>query len=313
VLRERFVTADVVAAVVLALTAAMLYALSNVLELNEAEQVDEAHALRFSLLLLLARRRMWVVGFISDGGGFVVSAAALAYGSVAFVTPILALGLLFSLLLGSLIHRRPVTRGDWLAAFVLCASLAMFLSMVSPEDGRDTMPADRAGVAVPAVVAAITLCLLCARVFRGPPRSALLAIAAGIAFAMSAVLTKAFVHYLGDGILAWWDHWEPYGMACFVIGGFLLIQSSFQLGNLGPSVAGVEATEPVVAVILGVSLLDESIAVETLPQVVVVVVSLTAVVCAIVALAQTRGSLAGIQRQASAPGPRTEVLAIEPD
>jgi drug/metabolite transporter (DMT)-like permease len=254
---------------------------------------------------------MWVVGFISDGGGFIASAAALAYGSVAFVAPILALGLLFSLLFGSLIHRRPVTRGDWLAAAVLCASLAIFLNMVSPLDGRDTMPSDRALVAVPAIVAAIALCLACARAFRGPPRSALLAVAAGIAFAMSAVLTKGFVHYLGDGILAWWNHWEPYGMACCIIGGFLLIQSSFQLGNLGASVAGVEATEPVVAVILGATLLDETIAVETLPQVAVVVVSLTAVVGAILALARARGSLADIGPGAPELGPGTDGFAIE--
>jgi drug/metabolite transporter (DMT)-like permease len=285
------VTAEVAVTVALALTAALLYALSNVLELSEAEKVDQSHALRFSLIVLLARRPAWVLGFISDGGGFIASAAALALGSVAFVAPFLALGLLFSLLLGSLIHRRPVTRGDWLAAFVLCIALAIFLNRVSPDDGRDIVPTDRWRVAMPAIAVTIAVCLACARAVRGPPRGAMLAIAAGVAFATSAVLTKAFVHYLGDGVLAWWNNWEPYGMACFIIGGFLLIQSSFQLGHLGASVAGVEATEPVVAVALGVLLLDENVAIETLPQVAVVVAALAAVVCAIIALAQRRGTV----------------------
>jgi drug/metabolite transporter (DMT)-like permease len=286
----------VAATVVLALGAAVLYALSNVLELSEAEKVDDVHALRFSLLLQLVRRRTWLLGLVSDAGGFVMSAAALALGSVAFVAPILAMGLLVSLLLGSLIHRRPVRAGGWPAAFVLCTALAIFLKEVSPDGGRDTIPSDRWAIAVPAIVATIAACLACAHAFRGPPRSALLAVAAGISFAMSAVLTKGFVHYLGHGVLAWWDHWEPYGMTCFIIGGLLLIQSSFQLGNLGASVAGVEATEPVVAVVLGATLLDEHVAVETVTQLVMVVASLTLMVGAIIALAYTRGSLAAAAR-----------------
>ena len=38
---------------------------------------------------------------------------------------------------------------------------------------------------------------MCARGVRGPPRGALLGIAAGISFGVAAVLTKALVYYLG--------------------------------------------------------------------------------------------------------------------
>src|SRR4051812_41424818 len=90
----------------LALLAAFLDALSNVLEIAEAEQVSETHALRASLITSLARRPKWLIGLLCDAGGFFAMAGALSLGAVAFVQPILAMALLMSLLLGSLLQRR---------------------------------------------------------------------------------------------------------------------------------------------------------------------------------------------------------------
>ena len=50
--------------IVLALVAAFLDALSNVLEIAEAEQIAEAHSLRPSLITNLARRPRWLVGLV---------------------------------------------------------------------------------------------------------------------------------------------------------------------------------------------------------------------------------------------------------
>jgi hypothetical protein len=106
------------------------------------------------------------------------------------------------------------------------------------------------------------------------------------------VLTKAFMHYLGEGIFAWVWHWEPYAMALVIIAGFVVMQTSFQTGYLAPSVAGLQAPGPVVAVVLGIGLLDETVSVDTFVQAFAVVVSLTAVVISIIVLAQAESRLA---------------------
>jgi drug/metabolite transporter (DMT)-like permease len=278
--------------VVLALIAAFLDALSNVLEIAEAEQVSETHSLRPSLITVLARRPRWLVGLALDGGGFVAMAAALSLGAVAFVQPILALALLMSLMLGSLLHHRNVRPVDWVAALVLCGGLATFLYEVPPRGGRDLVPVARWVIAGPAIAGAVFACVVGAQVSRGPARGLLLGIAASIAFATSAVLTKAFVHYLGEGIFAWAPHWEPYAMAVVIITGFIAMQSSFQTGHLAASVAGLQAPGPVVAVVLGVGLLDETVSVDTVAQIAMVVVSLSAVVASIIVLAQAESRLA---------------------
>ena len=148
-----------------------------------------------SLITSLARRPRWLVGLACDALGFAAMAAALGLGSVAFVQPILALALLMSLWLGSLLHGRIFRRNDWVAAFVLCGGLATFLYEVPPRGGRDLAPPADWVIAGPAIAGAMLLCVAAARVAQGPPR-ALLGVAASIAFSTSAVLTKAFMHYL---------------------------------------------------------------------------------------------------------------------
>ena len=63
------------------------------------------------------------------------------------------------------------------------------------------------------------------------------------------------------------------------------MQSSFQTGHLAASVAGLNAPGPIVAVILGAKLLDETISVDTAFQTFVVVASLLAIVLSILMLA----------------------------
>jgi hypothetical protein len=286
----------VVLTILLALTAAFLDALSNVLEIAEAERVSADQSMKASLLLTLARRRMWLIGLGCDALGFFAMAGALGLGAVAFVQPILALALLISLLLGSLLQHRTVRRIDWTAALVLCGGLAVFLLEVPPRGGRDLVPVTRWVIAGPAIAGAGFACLAAAAVARGPARALLLGVAASIAFATSAVLTKAFMHYLAQGVFAWVPHWEPYAMAAVIIAGFVAMQSSFQTGYLAASVAGLQAPGPVVAVVLGAGLLDETISVDTVAQVLLVVVSLTAVVLSIVVLAQAESRHAILRR-----------------
>ena len=99
-------TGPVTTSIGFALLAAFLYALSNVLEQGEAEQVPDEYALRPRLVVRLAGRPRWVMGFASDVGGYIASAVALSVGAVVFVQPIQSMGLLMTLFLGSAIQRR---------------------------------------------------------------------------------------------------------------------------------------------------------------------------------------------------------------
>lgn len=280
-------------AVLLAVLAAFLYALSNVLELAEAEKVPDEYALRPGLVGRLIRRPIWLLGLLSDVGGYLAQAGALALAAVAFVEPILALGIVMALFLGAVISERRIQSGDWVAAIVLSAGLAMFLYEVSPTGGRDVAPTNGWLIGGTALAAVVFVCIGWATALRGPARAAVLGIAAGISFGASAVLTKALVHYLGDGVLAWAGHWEPYVLAITSIGGVIVAQSAFQTGALAASVGTTEAMGPITAAAPGFGLLDERLSVHGAAPLSAVVVSVAMILWAITALARAEERVLG--------------------
>ena len=277
---------EVALAIVLALVTAFLYALSNVLELTEAEQVPDEYALRVGLMTRLVRRPRWLLGLLCDVFGYISQAAALALAAVVFVEPILALAIVISLILGAAMTKRRLRPGDWVCAAVLSAGLALFLYEVPPTGGNEFIPTDRAVIAGPITFAVIVACIAGAKPSRGAPRAALLGVAAGICFAAAAVLTKGVVHYLGDGIFAWIPHWEPYALALVSIGGVIIGQSAFQTGALAASVGSTESTAPIAAAILGLVLLDESVFFDSADQIAAVVISVCMILFGIAALAR---------------------------
>jgi hypothetical protein len=280
-------------AVLLSVVTAFLYALSNVLELLEAEQVPDQYAMKAGLMTRLVRRPRWLLGLLSDFGGYLCQAAALALAAVVFVEPILASGVLIAMLLAAAFTHRHIRTVDWVGAVVLSVGLAVFLYEVSPTGGIDIASMDRWLTVGPLVVAIVCVCLVAARSAHGPKRAALLGTAAGISFGVSALLTKALMHYLGDGILAWVPHWEPYALAVTAIGGVVIAQSAFQTGALAASVGSTESIAPMSAAVLGLVLLNEHVTTDTATQAFAVTLSVAAILWAILALARAEEHLLG--------------------
>jgi drug/metabolite transporter (DMT)-like permease len=275
------------AAFVLALAAAFMFALSNVLEQREAEQLPDDQSLRAGLIVRLVRRPLWLMGFGADVSGYVCHAAALAFGSLVFVQPLLVTGLLFALLLRAAITGRPLHRRELLAAIVLAAGLAVFLLVVSPHGGRSQAPIGRWVIAGPVIVVTIAVCVVAGQRVAGARRALLLGLAAGVSFGVSAALTKTFVHLLGQGVFTMLQHWEPYALAVATLGGLLLAQSSFQAGSLSASIAALEVAEPVVAAAIGVGLLDEHVRTHNAVYQLAIVLALIGMFVGVLALARS--------------------------
>jgi hypothetical protein len=287
------VSSRVAIATALSLATALFYAISNVLELLEAEKVPDEYAMRPTLLLRLIKRPRWLLGLLSDFGGYICHAAALGLATVVFVEPILATGILMSMFIGSAFVHRPVLRADWIAAGVLSGGLALFLYEVSPTGGRELARTREWLIAGPSAVAAIAVCMALGRATRGRPRAAFLGVAAGISFGISALLTKALVHYLGNGIFDWVPHWEPYALAVSAIGGVIVAQSALQTGALGAAVAAIEAMSVISGSLYGLFLLNERVGAHSFFEISAVVISIAAILGGIVRLSQAEERLIG--------------------
>ena len=108
---------------------------------------------------------------------------------------------------------------------------------------------------------------------------------AGILFGTSALLTKAFVHYLGGGIFNWVPHWEPYTLAVTAISGLVFSQSAFQTGSLASAVSAEQLLQPLAGVALGITMLDEHIDLKGAVPTVLLLIAFGAMIWGVLALA----------------------------
>jgi hypothetical protein len=284
-------------AVVFALCAAVLYGAGNALEHRVVNETDVDPHLHVGLLAKLARSPLWVLGMFGDVAAYGFQAAALAYGALIFVQPLLVCGLLVALPLSAHWTGRRLEPREFLIAGLLCIALAIFLIEASSSGGTSRAPVSewlRVGGAVAVVV---VIAVIVATRTRGRLRAALLGFAAGGLFGLTAALTKTFVDQIQYGVPYTARHWEVYALAVLSITGILFTQHGFQNVSLSASLPALEATEPVVAATLGVVLLDEHINGQSFAANVEIGLAIVTVLLCVITLAALAGRGAPSMRE----------------
>jgi drug/metabolite transporter (DMT)-like permease len=237
-----------------------MYAFASVLQQRGAAAQPADQALRLSLLARLLRNPGWVLGLSCDVMGYLLQFIALGHGTLVVVQPLLVCGLLFALPLGAAWAGRRLRVRDWVAAVLVCAGLAVFLTVASPQPGHDNVrPA--VWIMLLASAAGLTLALVALSRGRLPwQRAVLLSAAAGVVYGATAALTKTSSHLLDRGPILLLAHWQPYALLVAGIGGMVIAQSAFQAGSLDSSLPTMSVVDPVVSIVIGAVAFGESIA-----------------------------------------------------
>ena len=246
-------------AALLALGAAFFIAIGDVIHQRSAHEVTDEPVSHIGLFTRLLRDRQWWLGSLVAAAGFALQAAALGLGSVLLVQALLVTSLLFALPINARLTHRRVSRWEWTWAALLAASVAVIVLVGNPTAGHSRASLDT-WIAVAVVMGpALVLCVLGARVWSGATSAVLLAVVSGALGALVAVLTKGVVDRLDDGIWALLRTPELYAWALVAIAGTAWQQSSFRAGSLTASLPTMTVAEPVVASVLGIVVLGETL------------------------------------------------------
>ena len=263
----RYIASSVVIVIVMiaaALAAAVLYGAGAAAEQRQAAEAPQSSAGRPRLLLLLARKPLWLLGIAAQIGGFAAHAVALRSGHLDTVQMLVALELVVAVVIVRIWSGRPLSRGAWVAALTVVAAIAAFLAVTShhghglahPAVQPDYLMAAGMGTIVTGcgALAALAAGLRAA----GKRRAVLLAVAAGLADACSAVVTLAFAHVASHGLAALGTSWTVYALAIVGAGNVLLTQTAYQTGKPMITLPIIAAITPVASVAIGVGLLGEA-------------------------------------------------------
>jgi drug/metabolite transporter (DMT)-like permease len=251
------------AAVACALVAAACYALSTAAQYRAARQETRYRTLDPRLLLRLLHRPLWLAGWVPDLAATGLQAAALRFGPIALVQPLLASGLFLAILLEAALSRRRPRRRDLLAVALSATGLAGFLAAAQPGEGV-TDPTRSAWLAVLAGCAGVVAgCLGAARFLAGSARAALVGVAAGVLYGLTAALLKTVITALTTAPVRVFTTWQVYALILAGLAGLVLNQDAFQPGPLAAPLTALTLADPVASVAIGVTAFHERLATGT--------------------------------------------------
>lgn len=229
-------------ALALAVLSTCCYATAAVLQEREAAG---------RLLAQLVRRPWWWLAVAATGAGAVLHIAALASGPLSLVQPLGVLTLVLALPLGARLGGRAVASEQWRAAAAVALGLAALLTVAPHHAPAAHLPTPSILIASIAVGTAVAVILLIA--CRLPSRAVPVAHAAAAAtcFGFASAMARA-------AVTAAAPVWLVAALAVLsAVGGLGLAQLAYRSGGLGAPLATQILVDPLVAVLLGITLLGE--------------------------------------------------------
>ena len=247
-------------AALIALCAALASAIGDVIRQRSAQEITDKEVGHLELFGLSVRDPRWWLGGTGAIANYSLQAAALALGSVILVTALQVTSLLFALPIYARLAHHRVTRWEWTWAVLLAGSLAVLVTVGDPGAGTARGPVG-SWLAVAAVMGPVlVLCVLGARIWASSTAApVLLAVVAGSSLALFAVLTKGAVGAASGGFGAFLRAPESYCLLPAALAGMIFQQSAFRAGALTASLPTVTVAKPVVASMLGVLVLNETL------------------------------------------------------
>lgn len=255
---------------VYALLAACANATSSVLQRKAGRRIPKQQNLSLRLVRSLTHEPVWFGGMLAVIVGFLLQAAALGSGQLSVVEPILVIELPATLILASWVFRNRLHGREWGSAAAMTAGLAGLLYFLSPSGGHPEAVRWYGWV----LGIAINLAFIGAMVAwgrRGPagkgPRggqgsasqAAVLAVAAGAGFGLTAALIKGMTAAYARGWTVLFTSWQLYAMIASGGLAMFLVQSAMNAGRLVAAQPGLTLTDPIVSILWGVLIFGERV------------------------------------------------------
>ncbi len=243
-----------------AIAAAVSNALASLLQRRGAGAIPESKSMRFSLIVAVLRRPIWLLGLLSMCGSFVFQAAALAHGDLSLVQPLLLAELPITLLLAPLFFDVTAGRRAWFGVVGMSAGLAAVLVAAAPGGGQQTASIAAMLFTVAATGGLIVCLVLLALRMEGSARAAIFGTAAGAGFALTAALMKEAMDELtARGVVGMFESWSLYAMMFAGLVSLFLWQNALQAGTLIAAQPGITLTDPILSTLIGVMVFNEHV------------------------------------------------------
>lgn len=208
------------------------------------------------------RSPRWMAGLVLLGLGTVFNVAALSMAPVTVVQPIGVLGLVITTVLHSRHMKTRINAATWRAIGLCMGGATVFvLTALRVTDPALTIADSASDVVTYLLTAVIGVVFLGMLMLRDHHKAVFYLFAAGTLYGFVAVQVKVVSVQLRTGSGAWWQNVELDNVVGLLIAAALggwLVQSAYAAGPPELVMAGLTVVDPMVGVVLGLSVLGEA-------------------------------------------------------
>ena len=266
-----------------------MFALATALQHKSAQKAASEKSLRPALLFFLILDPVWLVGIGADIFGLFFQFAALVNGSVLVVQAILAIGLIFSLLFSAVLHNIRLRGSEVVLSAITALALVGFLSVGVPDRSVDYSTLRNWIMATVLTAGLAGGLIFWARNGEKVKRTLLLGASAGILHGFTVSLSKVVAqNFVAHGVLRILLDPHLWILAVMGCADILVVQSAYQAGPLRVSLPVISVIEPIVAILVGIFVLGETLS-ETVVGASIACVSLAVMLLGVWGLARMVG------------------------
>lgn len=209
-------------------------------------------------MLKLAKNKRWLAGMSLIGLALVFQIAALSLAPLIVVQPIGAVALVITSLLNAKISRTPLNRATILAISLCMLGVGLFVTRASAI-AKGVPITDPLLLQVTATLSAIIL------VFafflwrsKGKAKALTYIMGAGVLYGFVATLTKVVIQRIQQGQFEWLTVTCAAVLVVAVIMGGWFVQNAYASGPPDLVIAGLTVIDPLVAVLIAATILQEA-------------------------------------------------------
>ncbi|MFI8632066.1 DMT family transporter [Microbacterium sp. NPDC077663] len=209
-------------------------------------------------LLRLLRRPSWVLGTVMLGLAILCQLAALSFAPLILVQPIGAISLVITTLLNARVSGHKPTRRS-ITSIALCVGGIFIFVTVAALYATERPISDPQLLTVLWILLGVVVVLAVLWVtLRKRMRALFYIVAAGIVYGFVATLAKVVINRISNGDFEWLTVLCIVALLAGTAMGAYFVQTAYSSGPPDLVIAGLTVIDPIVAIVIGLAVLDEA-------------------------------------------------------
>lgn len=225
---------------------------------RDTGEIDTSPGLSPKQVLLLLRRPSWVIGTLMLGLAVVLQLTSLYFAPIIVVQPLGATALVITAVVNSRVSKVALDRKSVVAIAFCVGGVGLFVTVAAFTAKSSPVSASQLGVIL-AILGVITMGFSIAFAFlRERFRAIIYILGAGVLYGFVATLAKVVIDRSKTGDFDWLTITCIVALLAAAILGGYFVQNAYSSGPPDLVIAGLTVVDPIVAVTIGIVVLQEA-------------------------------------------------------